>query len=92
MAMAQQRVTDAIKWVDEILAIVNAPDYEYLGELPPILWVCYDILNGLNDSRAPSVLRTAQRLVLAQAADIDDEALRDCFLTQVAANGWLLSK
>lgn len=86
VAMAQQRIAEAVGYVDETLAIVNAPEYEYLGELPPILWACYDLLSKLNDSRAAGLLRTAQSLVQAQAADIDDEALRDCFLTQVAVN------
>jgi len=97
--LAQGRMTDTMALVEEVLAVVNAPDYEHTGELPPILWACYQVLRAANDVRAVGVLQIAQRLVQTQAASIDD-GLRRSFLTQVkstarlwvaCAHDWLLT-
>jgi hypothetical protein len=86
VALAQGRPADAMALVDEILSVINAPEYEYAGGLPPIYGACYQVLRAADDDRAASVLHTAHNLIQKQAASIGDEALRESFLNQVMFN------
>lgn len=83
---AKRKATEAIAFVNDILAAIDKRDYEYAANVPAILWRCYVILQAVGDDRATTVLRFAHQLVQMQAAGIDDEALAQSFLTQVKVN------
>ena len=49
-------------------------------------WICYRLLQALQDQRAPEVLERAYALVQARAAKLQDPAHRRMFLENVAAH------
>jgi tetratricopeptide (TPR) repeat protein len=63
-------------------ARVRTPFYAYL--------ICYDVLEAVQDSRAATVLQTAQRLLQEYAEQIPNTALRRSFLENVATHRELL--
>jgi hypothetical protein len=63
-------------------ARVLTPFYAYL--------ICYQVLEAIQDTRAATVLQTAQRLLQEYAAQIPNTALRRSFLENVATHRDLL--
>jgi predicted ATPase/transcriptional regulator with XRE-family HTH domain len=87
VALAQGRLAEASALADEVLSVIEAPDYEHASDKPAMLWACYGVLRKTgDDDRAARDLQAAHELVHAQAANIADEAMRQSFLTQVKVN------
>lgn len=86
LALAQGDAAAALAHVEAILPVLDgappAGSYEPLR----IYWTCYRALRANNDPRAPGILAAAHALLQAQAALIQDAALRQTFMQQVAAN------
>ena len=55
-----------------------------------LYWTCYRTLQANNDPRAAGVLAATHGLLQSQAALIQDDALRQTFLYQVATN-WAIA-
>jgi len=51
-----------------------------------ILLTCYQVLKDNSEPRSEVILTDAYNLLQTRAANISDEELRHCFLTNVAAN------
>ena len=51
-----------------------------------IYLTCYEVLRANEDKRAKQILKTAYQLLQEKASNINDEALRDNFLKNVAVN------
>ena len=86
VAHAQGQRTQALASVDDVLSAVNQHDYEYAADLPSILWTCYQVLQANGDDRALPTLQLAYQRVQAQAASIEDDTLRQSFLSRVKVN------
>ena len=86
VAHAQGQRTQALASVAGVLSAVNQHDYEYAADLPSILWTCYQVLQANGNDRALPTLQSAYQLVQAQAASIEDDTLRQSFLSRVKVN------
>ncbi len=86
LALAQERVEEALVYVDEIWDFLQ--DNNLTGVVQPFLvyLTCYEVLQANADERATAVLKDAYQLLHDQAARIDDEAARQAFLENVAAH------
>jgi predicted ATPase len=90
LALAQGDRAQAQTLVETLLPVLSqrrrarvlTPFYAYL--------ICYRVLEAVQDSRAATVLQTAQRLLQEYAAQIPNTALRRSFLDNVATHRDLL--
>jgi hypothetical protein len=92
--MARDDPERALNQVEEILAYMEAntpptgSTFCLDGTEEPfrILLTCYQVLKANHDQRAEAILEDAYNLLQTRAANISDEHLRDCFLSNVAVN------
>jgi predicted ATPase/DNA-binding SARP family transcriptional activator len=90
LALAQDDRVQAQILVEMMLPVLSerprarvlTPFYAYL--------ICYDVLEAVHDSRAATVLQTAQRLLQDYAEQIPNTMLRRSFLENVATHRELL--
>jgi predicted ATPase/transcriptional regulator with XRE-family HTH domain len=85
-ALLQQRPTEALAWVNEILGEVVSSALQGVREPFRVYWICQQVLQANHDPRAATVLTAAYRHLQTQADTLDDQALRHSFLHQVAVN------
>jgi tetratricopeptide (TPR) repeat protein len=82
-AEAQAHVQGILSYLEDgTLKGANEPFYVY--------WTCYRVLHATGDPRATEILETAHALLQEWAVGMDDEALRQSFLRNVAAHRHLL--
>jgi ribosomal protein S20 len=90
--MARSAMQNALIKVEEILIYLEteAPKVGHPldGTKEPfnIYLTCYQVLNAIQDPRAPKILSEAYTLLKTRADKISDEQLRHSFLNNVAAN------
>ena len=90
IALRQQQPGRAMSYVETIL-ITIATDPEIIqGIHLHIYWVCYQVLQALEDPRALATLAAGQALLLSRADSIDDKAARQLFLTQIVTHRQIL--
>jgi ATP/maltotriose-dependent transcriptional regulator MalT len=86
VALARGQSRAALRYVEALLPpLARAP----LQDVLEPMWVhltCYQAMAAEGDARATGVLAQAHELLLAQAAQIGDPALRESFLSGVAAH------
>lgn len=78
-------------YVEEILAFHAQASLMTIEEPFAVYLACYQALATYNDPRAEALLREAYQQLQSRAALISDEAMRQSFLTQVAAHHTLLT-
>lgn len=86
LALAQGDAAAALAHVEGILPLLEAAPPAGSHEPLRLYWTCYRALRANNDPRACGILAAAHALLQSQAALIQDAALRQTFLQQVAAN------
>ncbi|HEX9615934.1 MAG TPA: tetratricopeptide repeat protein, partial [Anaerolineales bacterium] len=91
VAMARGDLPLARDYADTILAYLKGGGNLEGAEEPVwVYWVCYRVLQALEDARARSVLESAYAQLQGQAARIGDEAMRKSFLENSASNQAIL--
>ena len=78
-------------YVEEILALHTQASLMTIEEPVDVYLACYQALATYNDPRAEALLREAYQQLQSRAALISDEAMRQSFLTQIAAHHTLLT-
>ena len=88
-ALAQ--VNEVLRQLQQIAASGNENQLlEGLVDPGRIYWACIQVLQTLQDDRAPGILQEAADLLQARARRIADEELREHFLEDVPANREIL--
>lgn len=82
---------DVMTYVEEILAFHAQNSLMTLEEPFAVYLTCYQALVMYNDPRAEALLREAYQQLQSRAAIISDDAMRQSFLTQVAAHRTLVT-
>jgi predicted ATPase/transcriptional regulator with XRE-family HTH domain len=86
IALAQGRPAAALALVEEILAGRAASAPPRAREPLEVALVCYRVLQAAGDPRGGPVLTDAYQRLQNQAATLEDDALRQSFLGDVAVN------
>jgi tetratricopeptide (TPR) repeat protein len=86
LALAQGDPAAALTHVEGIVPLLGVVPLGSSHEPLRLYWTCYRALKASNDPRASGILDAAHTMLQAQAALIEDAALRHTFLHQVAAN------
>lgn len=89
--LAQRDQVAAGQMVDAALALMD--QYGATAAEAPTLvyWRCIQVCQSSGDQRATALLAEAQQYLRQQANKLDDEELRDAFLTKVTVNRRLLA-
>lgn len=87
----QKEVAVAIAHVEAALTLLAQQGLAAATEPFRAYWTCYRVLKACGDARASGILQDAHQRLLAQAAKIDNEALRRLFLENVVANRELIA-
>lgn len=82
---------DVMIYVEEILAFHAQASLMTIEEPFTVYLTCYQALATYNDPRAEALLCEAYQQLQSRAALITDEAMRQSFLTQVAAHHTLMT-
>ena len=90
LALAQGNTAVALTYAEALLPLLAGAPLPAASEPLRLYWTCYRALQANNDPRAAGVLAAAHGLLQSQAALIQDDALRQTFLHQVAAN-WAIA-
>jgi class 3 adenylate cyclase/predicted ATPase len=91
VALAHDDIRDAQRWVEPLLTQLSNADGLEGSESPYLIRLtCQQTLARLNDPRAPSLLHSTHSELLAAAALIDDDALRDGFLHNIPEHHGIL--
>jgi predicted ATPase/DNA-binding SARP family transcriptional activator len=85
----QDRASQALAEVDEVLRWVEANDTRYLEDLPWVYWQCYQVLSPVSHNpelrlRQLGTLDAAYSILQERAEQIDDSQLRRNYLENVA--------
>ena len=83
---AQGDTAAALAQAEGFLPLLGGAPLPSSAEPLRLFWTAYRALRADNDPRAPGILAAGVALLQAQAALIEDAALRQTFLQQVAAN------
>ena len=86
LALAQGDTAAALAQAEGFLPLLGGAPLPSSAEPLRLFWTAYRALRADNDPRAPGILAAGVALLQAQAALIEDAALRQTFLQQVAAN------
>ena len=89
VAMREGNNSQALRYVEEILAWIESNDVEGIEYPLQVYLTCYQVLQATLDgalARADTILLTAHTMLQEQAAKIKDEALRRQFLQNVPFN------
>jgi predicted ATPase/class 3 adenylate cyclase len=85
--VATGQVDAAQQAAEEALAILDQADGEGIDFPQRDYWMCYEVLMHLGqDALAEEVLTAAHRLLMRQAAQIDNPQMRQSYLTNVPYN------
>ncbi|HNT74708.1 MAG TPA: tetratricopeptide repeat protein [Anaerolineae bacterium] len=92
VAVLQDDLTQARRWVNEILAAQSEGNPAFYGADDPfqVYLTCYEVLRRAGDPRAGAVLSEARRHLQAQAAELVDAAQRRSFLEKVPAHSKIM--
>ena len=91
VALAQDDISDAQRWVEPLLAQLGSSAGLEGSESPYLIRLtCQQALARLNDPRATLLLHSIHTELLAAAALIDDDALRDGFLQNIPEHRGIL--
>jgi DNA-binding SARP family transcriptional activator/predicted ATPase/Tfp pilus assembly protein PilF len=90
IALRQQQPGRAMSYVETILTTIATDPEIIQGIHLHIYWVCYQVLQALEDPRAAATLAAGQALLLSRADNIDDKAARQLFLTQIVTHRQIL--
>ncbi len=85
-SLAQDRPTQALVEVEEILDYLSDNSLDGAEEPLRVYLTCYDVLEANQDSRAHSMLQTAFDLLTTTADQISDVRVRQKFLENVAVH------
>ena len=91
LALASGDPAAARARADALATALEAGVSAWTVELPDILLDCYQVLNIAGDARAAQVLEAACARLDRQAAEIQDRAHREAFLTEVPGHRLLLA-
>jgi predicted ATPase/DNA-binding SARP family transcriptional activator/Tfp pilus assembly protein PilF len=86
IALIQRKPDQALAYVEEILPCLERGTLDGTDEPQRIYLTCYRVLRAQEDTRADIILEAAYRSLQAQAATIDDPAMRRSLLESVAAH------
>jgi DNA-binding SARP family transcriptional activator/predicted ATPase len=90
LALWQGDRQEALRYVEEILALVSAHPHRFMPDLYfdayAIDLACYEILHALSDSRAPQLLQSSYQRLCAQLEPITDPTVRRSYLENIAAH------
>lgn len=87
---AAGRLNSQDERLNEILEYLDSANLDGLEDPFNTLWICYWLLNNLEDYRAEALLKKAHDLLLVQAAKIPDETSRHSFLNNVPEHRLIL--
>ena len=91
VALAQGHTQQALAAVDRILAVLQHRSLHGVLDPAAVYLCCHLVLAAVADPRAGQVLVDGYQLLMTQAATIDDDATRACFLHQHVSNRALLA-
>lgn len=86
VALAKQDMDKAREHVEAVLAHLATRSADGLDEPVRVYLTCYQVLQALNDPRAPQILTQARDFMHARLAAISTDALRDSYLNNVPAH------
>jgi adenylate cyclase len=86
VSLAQNDLTQAQTYVEEILDFLKDGTLDGTEEPFRVYLTCYRVLHANHDPRAQVLLATAHRLLQDQAAKIEDEGMRRFFLENMPAH------
>lgn len=89
--LAQNHLTAAMIFIEELLTILEHNPRADTEELFLVYWVCYQGLQSVHDPRAGQLLDTAHHLLLEQADKIANPEQRQHFLEGVASHREILA-
>ncbi len=88
VALLQDDLTQARRWVNEILAAQSENPAFYGADDPfQVYLTCYEVLQRAHDARADAVLAETYRHLQEQAGQLPDEAQRRAFLEKTPVHG-----
>lgn len=90
-ALALDKPTAALAYVDTALALLADHGPAAAGQLFQVYWFCLRVLQATDAPYAADLLRTAYALLQADAAQFTDTEQRSLFLEQVAAHRAILA-
>ncbi|MBX3014212.1 MAG: tetratricopeptide repeat protein [Caldilineaceae bacterium] len=80
VALAQQQLSQAKAYVDEIVPQLGFQTYAGIVELIRIYLTCYQVLVAVQDERATTVLEMGYTILQKRAAAIEEESIRHSYL------------
>jgi predicted ATPase len=80
VALAEDRLADALEWVEEICAWWQPAYLAANAEEERIYLTVYHVLQAQRDARAADILHQAQAFIEARAANLSDAAMRQRYL------------
>ena len=87
VALARDDTTAALKALEQVLVVLDAGGtLDGTLDATAIQSVCWQVLNRSGDPRALPLLARAHEALQARAAELNEPALRDSFLTRVPPN------
>lgn len=90
IALQENKKREAFFLVTQILDFLEERTLDGTDEPMRVYLTCYQVLQANRDPRADVVLRAAHTLLMAHAQKIEDEAMRQSYLENVAANREIL--
>ena len=86
VALQEGNAEEAVNYVEQTLEFLK--DHVPNGTEEPmrIYLACYQVLQAADDSRAKDILKQAHDLLMERAEKITDDAMRNSYLENVAAN------
>lgn len=89
--LAKQEPALALQQVEEILTYLQTNSLNGSDEPFRIYWTCCEVLEAVGDGRRGPLLRQARELLLQQAEQMQDTAVRRSFLENVTVHAQLLA-
>ncbi|MBW7885834.1 MAG: tetratricopeptide repeat protein, partial [Caldilineaceae bacterium] len=74
----------AHRYASQMLSVIKSPWYSAAVDFFRVLWACYRALQAAHDTRAAALLAEAYQRLLARATQLDDENLKQSYLSRVA--------
>ena len=86
LALKENRLVQAMVYLSPILEFIETNDL--FGTVDPfrIYWVCYSVLNSMQDERANHVLQQAYSQIQTQTKKIDDPVLAQSYRKNIASH------